>query len=57
MDISKEIYGGGFFGLLRRHGKNKMPYTDVAEILPAKDVDFEALKAESARENSPAANS
>ncbi|MFX0542752.1 hypothetical protein ACEWPM_013580 [Roseovarius sp. S4756] len=46
MDISKEIYPGGYYGLLKTHEKKKLPFFNVEKVLPPADVDLAALAEE-----------
>lgn len=46
MDLSKEIYRGGFYELVRGFEKAQRPYSDPLSYLPAVDCDLDALMAQ-----------
>lgn len=52
--ILDEIYPGGFWSLMRNRDMRQRPYSNVVDVLPARDADFSVLQ--EATVESPTAN-
>ncbi|MBB5721764.1 hypothetical protein FHS72_001376 [Loktanella ponticola] len=44
MDLSEQIYRGGFHSVMKHRDNKRIPYTDPQAYLPAVDCDFDALE-------------